>query len=46
MYSPEQKSVLQMSDMWEAWEKSVFHDIAPNIDDMLQIWQEELARAG
>jgi spermidine/putrescine transport system substrate-binding protein len=46
MYSPEQKAVLQMSDMWQAWEKSVFHDIAPNIDDMLQIWQEELARAG
>jgi spermidine/putrescine transport system substrate-binding protein len=46
MYSPEQKAVLQMGDMWQAWEKSVFHDIAPNIDDMLQIWQEELARAG
>lgn len=46
LYTAEQKDVLQMDYKQEAWDKSVFHDIAPNIDRMLQIWQEELARAG
>jgi spermidine/putrescine transport system substrate-binding protein len=32
-----------MDYMWEAWEKSHFHSVAPNIDDMLAIFQEELA---
>ena len=45
-YTEEQKSVLQVDYMWEAWDKSHFHDVAPNIDDMLAIWQEELANAG
>ena len=42
-YTDEQKTVLQTDYMWQAWDKSRFHNIAPNIDDMLQIWQEELA---
>lgn len=45
-YTDEQKEVLQVDYMWEAWDKSHFHDIAPNIDDMLAIWQEELSNAG
>ena len=45
LFSDEQKAVLQMDYMWEAWEKSHFHDVAPNIDDMLEIWQQELAAA-
>jgi len=44
MYTAKQRDALQADYMWEAWDKSVFHDIAPNIDEMLQIWQEELAR--
>ena len=32
-----------MDYMWTAWENSQFHTVAPNIDDMLAIWQEELA---
>lgn len=44
-FTDEQKAVLQMDYMWEAWEKSHFHSIAPNIDDMLAIFQEELAAA-
>jgi spermidine/putrescine transport system substrate-binding protein len=34
-----------MDYMWEAWGKSHFHDVAPNIDDMLAIFQEELERS-
>lgn len=44
-FTDEQKAVLQMDYMWEAWDKSHFHSIAPNIDDMLAIFQEELAAA-
>ncbi|MGQ3489029.1 ABC transporter substrate-binding protein [Roseovarius pacificus] len=44
-FSDEQKAVLQMDYMWEAWDKSHFHSVAPNIDDMLAIFQEELAAA-
>lgn len=43
LFTPEQKSALQMDYMWHAWDNSLFHTIAPNIDDMLAIWQEELA---
>ena len=42
-FTQEQKDVLQMDYMWEAWDKSHFHSVAPNIDDMLAIFQEELA---
>jgi spermidine/putrescine transport system substrate-binding protein len=42
-YSAEEKSILQVDYMWHAWDNSHMHRIAPNIDDMLQIWQEELA---
>ncbi|NQV43689.1 MAG: extracellular solute-binding protein [Rhodospirillales bacterium] len=45
-YTAEQKDVLQVDYMWDAYNKSHFHDIAPNIDDMLAIWQEELSNAG
>lgn len=43
LYTDEQRKILQVDYMWEAFENSQFHNIAPNIDDMLQIWQEELA---
>ncbi|VDC33485.1 ABC transporter substrate-binding protein [Pseudogemmobacter humi] len=45
LFSDEQKDVLQMDYMWEAWDKSQFHNVAPNIDQMLEIWQQELAAA-
>ncbi len=45
LFTEEQKDALQFDYMWEAWDKSHFHDVAPNIDDMLAIWQEELANA-
>jgi spermidine/putrescine transport system substrate-binding protein len=45
LFTAEQRDVLQMDYMWEAWDKSHFHDVAPNIDDMLEIWQQELAAA-
>lgn len=45
MYSPAEKDILQTDYMWHAWDNSQMHRIAPNIDDMLGIWQEELAAA-
>ena len=43
LFSDAEKSALQMDYMWTAWDNSQFHTVAPNIDDMLAIWQEELA---
>jgi spermidine/putrescine transport system substrate-binding protein len=43
LYTDEEKSILQLDYAQTAWENSQFHRIAPNIDDLLQIWQEELA---
>jgi spermidine/putrescine transport system substrate-binding protein len=45
VFTDEQKAALQMDYMWEAWGKSHFHDVAPNIDEMLAIFQEELERS-
>jgi len=45
LYTPEEKDILQVDYMWHAWDNSQMHRIAPNIDDMLSIWQEELAAA-
>jgi spermidine/putrescine transport system substrate-binding protein len=39
------KDILQVDYMWHAWDNSQMHRIAPNIDEMLAIWQEELAAA-
>lgn len=43
LFTDEQRSALQFDYMWEAWDNSHFHNVAPNIDDMLAIWQEELS---
>ena len=45
LYTPEEKEILQTDYMWHAWENSHLHRVAPNIDEMLGIWQEELAAA-
>jgi len=45
LYSPEERDILQVDYMWTAWDNSQMHRIAPNIDEMLAIWQEELAAA-
>ena len=45
LYTPEEKDILQTDYMWQAWDNSQMHSIAPNIDEMLGIWQEELAAA-
>ena len=44
-FTPEEKDILQMDYMWTAYDNSQMHRIAPNIDEMLAIWQEELAAA-
>lgn len=43
LFTNAQKTALQMDYMWTAWDNSHFHTVAPNIDDMLAIWQEELS---
>lgn len=43
LFSDAEKKALQMDYMWTAWDNSQFHTVAPNVDDMLAIWQEELA---
>lgn len=45
LYTPEERDILQTDYMWHAWDNSQMHRIAPNIDEMLAIWQEELAAA-
>lgn len=45
LFTPEERDILQMDYMWQAWDNSQMHRIAPNIDEMLAIWQEELAAA-
>lgn len=45
LYTPEERDILQTDYMWQAWDNSQMHRIAPNIDEMLAIWQEELAAA-
>ncbi|WP_374654088.1 PotD/PotF family extracellular solute-binding protein [Dongia sp.] len=45
LYTDEEKSILQADYMWHAWDNSQMHRIAPQIDEMLAIWQEELAAA-
>jgi spermidine/putrescine transport system substrate-binding protein len=44
-YTADEKDILQTDYMWQAWDNSHLHLIAPNIDEMLGIWQEELAAA-
>ena len=44
-YTAEERDILQMDYMWHAFDNSQMHRIAPNIDDLLAIWQEELAAA-
>jgi len=45
IFTDAQKSALQLDYASHAWENSHFHDVAPNIDEMLAIFQEELATA-
>lgn len=45
LYTDEERSVLQLDYVDTVWENSVLHKVAPNIDDLLVIWQEELANA-
>ncbi len=42
-YSPAEKDVLEMGYMWHAFDNSQMHRVAPSIDKMLAIWQEELS---
>lgn len=45
LLTDEEKDILEVGYMWHAFDNSHMHRVAPNIDDMLAIWQEELAGA-
>jgi spermidine/putrescine transport system substrate-binding protein len=45
LLNDEEKSILEIPYMWHAFDNSVMHRVAPNVDEMLAIWQEELAAA-
>ena len=42
--SVEQKTVIDVANMWTNYDRSLTYTVAPNIDDILRIWQEELNR--
>lgn len=44
-YTEEERSILQLDYADYVWDNSVLHNVAPNIEDMLQIFQEELANS-
>lgn len=44
LLSDEQKAVIDVANMWTNYDRSLTYTVAPNIDDILRIWQEELAR--
>ena len=41
--SMEQRKVIGIDDMWTYFDRSLTYQVAPNIDDILSIWQEELS---
>ncbi|MEZ5775916.1 MAG: PotD/PotF family extracellular solute-binding protein [Hyphomicrobiaceae bacterium] len=45
LLSDDEKDILEMGYMWHAFDNSHMHRVAPSIDAMLAIWQEELAAA-
>jgi spermidine/putrescine transport system substrate-binding protein len=42
LYTPDQRSILQLDDAKNAWDKSFFHKLSPSITALLALWQEEL----
>jgi spermidine/putrescine transport system substrate-binding protein len=44
LLSEEQKAVIDVANMWTNYDRSLTYTVAPNIDDILRIWQEELTR--
>jgi spermidine/putrescine transport system substrate-binding protein len=42
--SEEQHEVIDTDYMWYAWDNSQTYNVLPNIDELLSIWQEELAK--
>lgn len=41
--SDEQRKVIDTDNMWTYFDRSLTYQVAPNIDDILSIWQEELS---
>lgn len=43
LLSDEQRAVIDVDNMWTYFDNSLTYQVAPNIDDILTIWQEELS---
>lgn len=41
--TPEQRAVIEVENMWTYFDRSLVYQVAPNIDSILAIWQEELS---
>lgn len=44
-YTDDEKDILQFDYTWEAWDKSMFQTLLPNTQELLAMFQEELANA-
>lgn len=42
-FTAEQREVIQTADMWTYFDRSLTYQVAPNVDEILTIWQEELS---
>lgn len=42
-FTPEQRAVIQADEMWTYFDRSLVYQVAPNVDELLTIWQEELS---
>jgi spermidine/putrescine transport system substrate-binding protein len=45
LYTEDERDIVQVDYFGEAWDRSLFYAISPNVEDILAIYQEELARA-
>lgn len=44
-YTEDERDILEMDQIWDWWDKSMFQIMLPNVDELLAIFQEELARS-
>lgn len=42
LYTEDQRSILQLNEVDNAWDNSIFHSLSPSIRKLLALWQEEL----
>lgn len=42
-FTDEQRAVIDTANMWANFDRSLTYEVAPNVEDILTIWQEELS---